>query len=151
LKNNLMQLKQTGREMVPMELLIEFYDKDVLKNIVAPLTLRPEKVLYLFDNNMQDMMVFSALKKCLSRNIPGIKVEHFPIDISSVDKISRQISRVLDRFKVEECAIDLTGGSELMLLAGYQAGTKFNLPLLTQRAPALSVNPTVPLLRNVFR
>ncbi|MCQ4935607.1 MULTISPECIES: Card1-like endonuclease domain-containing protein [Anaerotignum] len=123
-------MKQIRREMVPTELLIEFYDKDVLKNIVAPLTLRPQKVLYLFDNNMQDMMVFAALKKCLSRNIPGIIVEHYPIDISSVDKISRQISRVLDRFNIGECSIDLTGGSELMLLAGYQAGTKFNLPLL---------------------
>lgn len=125
-----MDSKQIGRELVPTELLIEFYDKDVLKNIVAPLTLRPEKVLYFFDNNMQDMMVFAAFKKCLTRNIPGIKVEHHPIDITSVDKISRQISRVLDRFKDVECAIDLTGGSELMLLAGYQVGTKFNLPLL---------------------
>ena len=34
----------------PMKVLIEFYDKDVLKNIVAPLTLRPEKVVYLYDS-----------------------------------------------------------------------------------------------------
>lgn len=116
--------------MVPTELLIEFYDKDVLKNIVAPLTLRPKKVIYFFDNNMQDMMVFTALRKCLARNIPGIKIEHYPIDISSVEKISRQISRTIDRNGIEGCSIDLTGGSELMLLAGYQAGTKLNLPLL---------------------
>ncbi len=113
-----------------MELLIEFYDKDVLKNIVAPLSLRPKKVIYFYDSSMQDMLVFASLKKCLERNIPGIKLEHYPIGISSVDKISRQITRVVDRHGTSECALDLTGGSELMLLAGYKAGCKLNIPLL---------------------
>ncbi len=76
------------------------------------------------------MMVFSALKKCLSRNIPGIQLVQYPIDISSMDKIYHQITRVIDSHGIEGCALDLTGGSELMLLAGYRAGTKLNLPLL---------------------
>lgn len=116
--------------MIPLELLIEFYDKDVLKNIMAPLTLRPKKVIYFYDSGMQDMLVFTALKKCLGRNIPEIKLEYYPIDISSVDRISRQISRIIDRNSIEKCALDLTGGSELMLLAGYRAGSKLNIPLL---------------------
>ena len=116
--------------MVPTELLIEFYDKDVLKNIVAPLTLRPKKVIYFYDRGMQDMVVFSALKKCLTRNIPGIQLEQYPVDISSMDKISRKLTRVIESHKGADCALDLTGGSELMLLAGYQAGTKLGLPLL---------------------
>ncbi|WP_313526921.1 Card1-like endonuclease domain-containing protein [Anaerotignum sp.] len=116
--------------MIPLELLIEFYDKDVLKNIVAPLTLRPKKVIYFYDRGMQDITVFTALKKCLDRNIPGIRIEHYPIDITSVDKIFRQVSRVIDRNGIEKCALDLTGGSELMLLAGYRAGTALNIPLL---------------------
>ena len=113
-----------------MELLIEFYDKDVLKNIVAPLALQPKKIIYFYDSGMQDMLVFASLKKCLERNIPGIQLEHYPINILSVDKIFRQITRVVDRHGIEECALDLTGGSELMLLAGYKAGTKLNIPLL---------------------
>lgn len=113
-----------------MELLIEFYDKDVLKNIMAPLTLRPKKVIYFYDSGMHDMLVFTSLKKCLDRNIPDIKLEYYPIDISSVDRISRQISRIIDRNSMEKCALDLTGGSELMLLAGYKAGSKLNIPLI---------------------
>ncbi|WP_352399633.1 DUF1887 family CARF protein [Anaerotignum sp.] len=116
--------------MIPLELLIEFYDKDVLKNIVAPLTLRPKKVIYFYDRGMQDITVFTALKKCLDRNIPKIKIEYYPIDITSVDKIFRQVSRIIDRNGIENCALDLTGGSELMLLAGYRAGTALNIPLL---------------------
>ncbi|WMI81342.1 Card1-like endonuclease domain-containing protein [Anaerotignum sp. MB30-C6] len=116
--------------MIPLDLLIEFYDKDVLKNIVTPLTLRPKKVIYFYDKGMRDMMAFTAIKKCLDRNIPGIRVEQYPVDITSVDKIFRQISRVIDRNGISKCALDLTGGSELMLLAGYKAGSSLNLPLL---------------------
>lgn len=116
--------------MIPLELLIEFYDKDVLKNIVAPLTLRPKKVIYFYDKGIRDMMVFTALKKCLERNIPDIKIEYYPVDITSVDKIFRLVSRILDRNGIKQCALDLTGGSELMLLAGYKAGTALNIPLL---------------------
>ena len=37
-----------------MKVLIELYDKDTLKNIVAPLTLRPDRVVYLYDKGMDD-------------------------------------------------------------------------------------------------
>ena len=32
-----------------MKVLIEYYDKDVLKNIVVPLTLHPDVVIYIHD------------------------------------------------------------------------------------------------------
>ena len=48
----------------PMKVLIEFYDKDVLKNIVAPLTLRPEKVVYLYDSGLRDGTAFRSLETC---------------------------------------------------------------------------------------
>ena len=35
--------------------LIEYYDKDVLKNIMGSLTLHPDKVIFLYDSGMQDM------------------------------------------------------------------------------------------------
>lgn len=113
-----------------MDMLIEFFDKDVLKNIMAPLTVRPKKVIYLFDRGMKDMTVFAALKKCLERNVPGIKMEQYPVDISVVDKIYRQILLILSRSLGQSCAIDLTGGSELMLIAGHKAGLESKIPML---------------------
>ncbi|MFV0314861.1 MAG: Card1-like endonuclease domain-containing protein [Anaerotignum sp.] len=113
-----------------MEILIEFYDKDVLKNIVAPLTLRPKKVIFFYDRGMQDILAFTSIKKCLERNIPEIKVEQYPVDINAVDKIFHQIVRIFDANSYVKSAIDLTGGSELMILAGYKAGTSLELPLL---------------------
>lgn len=113
-----------------MDTLIEFYDKDVLKNIMAPLTLRPKKVIYLFDRGMTDMTAFAALRKCLVRNIPGVQMEQYPVDIALVQKIYRQILLVLRRNEEGTCGIDLTGGSELMLIAGHKAGLEMGIPML---------------------
>ena len=47
-----------------MKVLIELYDKDTLKNIVAPLTLRPDRVVYLYDKGMDDRDAFRSLVTC---------------------------------------------------------------------------------------
>ena len=52
-----------------MKVLLEYYDKDVLKNIVAPLTLQPDVVVYLHDKGMGDMNVFRSLKTCFEKSI----------------------------------------------------------------------------------
>ena len=46
-----------------MKTLIKYYDKDVLKNISAPLTLKPKKIIFFYDNGIQDMIWFHSLKK----------------------------------------------------------------------------------------
>ncbi len=63
----------------PMKVLIEFYDKDVLKNIVAPLTLRPEKVVYLYDSGLRDGTAFRSLETCFRRHMPDIRLEAVPV------------------------------------------------------------------------
>lgn len=105
-----------------MKVLIEYYDKDVLKNIVAPLTLRPDKVIYLYDRGIEDMNVFRSLVTCFQKSMPHIIVEQYPVDISSVEKLRTATCRVIDRYGGENCTLELTGGSELMMIAGYQAG-----------------------------
>lgn len=39
--------------------LIEYYDKDVLKNIMGSLTLHPDKVIFLYDSGMAGYDGFS--------------------------------------------------------------------------------------------
>ena len=64
-----------------MKVLIELYDKDTLKNIVAPLTLRPDRVVYLYDKGMDDRDAFRSLVTCFQKNMPNIVVEDIPVDI----------------------------------------------------------------------
>ena len=113
-----------------MDIIMEFYDKDVLKNIIAPLSLRPKKVIYFYDKGMEDMNVFTSLRKCLERNILGIEMEYYPVNISTIGKIYEKLELHLERNRGQSVALDLTGGSELMLLAGHRIGMERKIPLL---------------------
>lgn len=110
--------------------IIEFYDKDVLKNIVAPLALCPEKVVYLYDNGLRDKTAFRSLEACFRRHMPGIQLETVPVDILSVQDICQAVLGVIAENEPAGCALDLTGGSELMIIGGYQAGREAGIRLL---------------------
>lgn len=112
-----------------MKVLIEYYDKDVLKNIMAPLTLKPDRVVYLYDRGMQDMTVFTSLETCFRAHMET-KLETVPIDNSSIEQIRLSTRRVMQRYAGEDCTLELTGGSELMMIGGYQAGKEMSARLL---------------------
>lgn len=112
-----------------MKVLIEYYDKDVLKNIVAPLTLRPERVIYLYDSGMQDKTVFTSLKTCFSAHWQT-ELEAIPIENSTVEAIRKATSAVMARYAAADCALELTGGSELMMIGGYKAGREMGVQML---------------------
>ena len=52
--------------------LIEFFDKDTIKNILAVLTLEPDRVVYIYDDAIKDKKYFDALNKCFKKHIPQI-------------------------------------------------------------------------------
>ena len=105
-----------------MKTLIKYYDKDVLKNISAPLTLKPKKIIFFYDNGIQDMIWFHSLKKCFQHTMPNIVMEHISLNILDMVEIYTKTKKALDNN--EDCAMEFTGGSELMLIAGFKAGAK---------------------------
>lgn len=107
---------------------IEFYDKDVIKNTLGVLTLKPDKVVYIYDKEITDMNRFVSLEKCFKRHLPHIKVEKYPVDIFSIEQIRKVICGIIK--KNDQCTIDLTGGSELMTIAGYKAGSQTGAKLV---------------------
>lgn len=113
-----------------MKVLIEYYDKDVLKNIMAPLTLRPDKVIYLYDRGMEDMNVFRSLITCFAKSLPHLAVEYYPVEITTVEKLRVATRRVVERYGAENCTLELTGGSELMMIAGYKAGIETGIRMV---------------------
>lgn len=110
-----------------MKTLIKYYDKDVLKNISAPLTLKPQKIIFFYDKGIQDMTWFHSLKKCFQHTMPDIIMEHTCLDILDMVEIYTKTKKALE--ENEDCAMEFTGGSELMLIAGFQAGAKKGVPL----------------------
>lgn len=108
--------------------LIEFFDKDTIKNILAVLTLKPERVVYIYDDAITDKKYFSALRKCFKKHIPNITLESVPADNNSIKDIYDKACDIIEKYK--NCSIELTGGSELMMIAGYKAGSEKNIKML---------------------
>lgn len=102
--------------------LIEYFDKDTIKNILAVLTLKPERVVYVYDSAITDSKYFDALKKCFRKHIPDIDFDKVSVDINSVQDIYEKTCAVIDKYG--ECAMEMTGGSELMMIAGHKAGVE---------------------------
>ena len=111
-----------------MDTQIEFYDKDVIKNILGVISLRPEKVVFIYDKELKDMTVFHGLMKCYQKRVPNMILEKYPVDILDIDNIYQKLSEVMERN--EHCVIDLTGGSELMTIAGFKAGSEKNVEMI---------------------
>lgn len=108
--------------------LIEFFDKDTIKNILAVLTLKPERVVYIYDDAINDNKYFIALKKCFSKHIPNIKLEAVPVDNNNINDIYIKACEVIEKYS--NCSMELTGGSELMMIAGYKAGLEKNIKMM---------------------
>lgn len=111
-----------------MNTVIKFYDKDALKNILAVITIRPEKVIFLYDEELNDINRFLSLEKCFKVNNPHIILEKVPVNILDLDDIHKKILKLT--YENENCIIELTGGSELMLISGYKAGSEINIKMV---------------------
>lgn len=108
--------------------LIKFYDKDVLKNISATISLKPDKVIFFYDSEIKDMTFFFGLRKCFVRHKPDIILEYYPVDIRNMEGIYQRITEVVKT--QEHNRMELSGGSELMLIAGYRAGVDMGMEIL---------------------
>lgn len=103
---------------------IEFYDKDVIKNILGILSLKPDKAVFVYDDEIKDTDRFIGLEKCLKRHLPNLIFETYPVYIFSVSQIYKTTKKIID--SNENIVVDLTGGSELMTIAGCEAGIDTN-------------------------
>lgn len=107
--------------------LIEYFDKDTIKNILAVLTLKPERVVYIYDSAIKDGKYFAALKKCFMKHIPHIQLEKVPVDINNVQDIYEKTCFAIDKYGAS--AMEMTGGSELMMISGHKAGAEKNITM----------------------
>ena len=99
---------------------IQFYDKDVVKNTLGVITNKPDKVVFVYDCAIKDMNRFKSLEKCFKRHLPNIILEKYPVNILKINEIYETVRGIIE--KNGNCIVELTGGSELMTIAGFKAG-----------------------------
>lgn len=110
-----------------LKVLIEFYDRSVLKNMAAALALKPDHLIFFYDREMfSDFEVYSTYLAC-KKYLPALKVELRTVDYHDYTMIDEKMTECINDNSPDTIYIDLTGGSELMTIAGYKAGQRANV------------------------
>ncbi len=103
-----------------MKLLIEFYHKNILENMVAAVGIQPDIVMFYFDPMyFTHTAVYNTYLAC-RKYIPHLKLELGTWDSSDFWAMEDKLSRYISENKTEEILIDLTGGNELAAVAAYR-------------------------------
>jgi len=107
-----------------MKVLIEFYDRSTLKNLVAALGICPDIIKYFYDpGNFSYKEIYSTFAAC-KKYIPHLSYEVCTINEHDYDSVTKAVHDCIDSFQGDDICIDLTGGSELALVSAYDAGLR---------------------------
>lgn len=111
-----------------MRILIDFYDSDSSNNIMPIISVKPDRVLFLYDKNITKRKSIDLIFKACSKHLPDMQFEVYTVDSKNIYEISDLIARLIS--PDHEYMIDLSGGLGLMQVAGYRAGTTLNISML---------------------
>jgi hypothetical protein len=105
-----------------MDTIIELHDESPLKNLYALTQLKPKNAVFLCGKNPK----CNNTKNYLKEKMPQIKIEYL-----SVEDNLEAVYDVLEKLKQKygEIAIDITGGSDLELVAIGRFAQEYKIPL----------------------
>lgn len=113
-----------------MRLLIEFYHRNVLENIIAPQGLAPDCVMYFYDPAVVSHYdVFNTYYAC-KKYTPHLQLELGTYSSKDYKVIDQKLEQYLRQNNTDELCIDLTGGNELTAVASYRWAQELGIPLV---------------------
>ncbi len=100
---------------INIKTLIELFDECAIENVITAAAFKPERIVYIgYKDVMTDARRKSISRFFKMRNIKS-KISYEVISKYNYSEIKNRINDILDRN--EECVLDLTGGTELVLTA----------------------------------
>ena len=101
-------------------ILIDFFDADLINTLVPVKTLQPDYVYFLLDERKEeDSMIQSVAETIYSWGYVK-EIYYYPVDIYNLQEIRETLEEIRDNAKDEQIYMEFSGGSELMLAAGYE-------------------------------
>lgn len=110
-----------------MKTLIELFDPCQIKNVIAGLTFKPQKIVFVgFKQNMKQAQLNSIEKFFRMKNI-DVTLEYEYVSRYNYASIVERLNEIIDRNG--DCCFDLTGGKELVLVAMGEISAKREIPM----------------------
>lgn len=107
---------------------IEYYDSDVLTNLISILSMKPDKVIFVYDKDVFSKSSVENIYRAAKVHLENLKYELHSVDSDNLEAICNVTQQLVPIH--DECIIDLTGGGDLMTIAGYQIGQRLNLKMI---------------------
>ena len=133
-----------------MKTLIELYDERPIENVLGTEMFRPEETVLLCPPEVESTR---ELKKSLEeyfryRGCP-VKLTIVPVSMLDTQKVAKRIREVLDTH--EDCAIDISGGTDASLYAAGEVTGSGEIPVYTysRRRNTFFEIRNAPFARNV--
>lgn len=115
-----------GHELMLVQ--IEYFDNDSLTNLVSILTIKPDKVIFIYDKETATLKSVQDVYKACKAHLKNLNYEAFSVDSDDLEEICELTQKIIPQNN--ECIIDLTGGGYLLTIAGYKVGRMNHLPMV---------------------
>lgn len=107
---------------------IEYYDSDILTNLISIVSMKPDKVIFIYDKDVFSQKSVENVCRASQQHLKDLQYEIYSVDSDNLDEICNLTQKVVPLS--DKCIIDLTGGSDLMTIAGYKIGQRLELQMI---------------------
>ncbi len=106
---------------------IQFLDKNVVGALVPVFTMKPERVVFLYDTRVVGENALKEMSEALKGRMPKIEIQYERTNMLSMEEIREELENLIKVFQNKEIQIDITGGSELMTACGLMTAKEHEL------------------------
>lgn len=102
-------------------ILIDFFDTDLINTLVPVKTLKPDKVYFLLDNRKENDREIKAVAEAIYAWGHVKEIYYYPVDIYNMQDVRERLAEIWQTVGEEQVYMEFSGGSELMIAAGFEA------------------------------
>lgn len=109
------------------ETIIEIYDEEPIFNVHAAAQFAPRNVVFIGTRKLKNKRVKNSIISCLRALSLDSKCFFYSTDMMSLDSVLCELTGIIDTFG--DCAVDITGGNEVALVASGMLAKERGVPL----------------------
>lgn len=106
---------------------IQFLDKNVVGALVPVFSMKPERVVFLYDTRVVGENTMKEMQEAICARLPKIAVQYVRTNMLRLEDIKMELEKIIKTYQSKELQIDITGGSELMTAAGLMVAGDYGL------------------------
>lgn len=106
---------------------IQFLDKNVVSALVPVYSMKPERVVFLYDTRVVGENTMREMEEAIKERLPKTAVQYVRTNMLRMEAVKVELEKLVKTYQTKEIHIDITGGSEIMTACGIMVAQKYDL------------------------